>query len=253
MINQTIEQLQTLRLSGCVQALREQLEDSKYQDLPFEQRLALIVDREHLRRHNYRLEKRIKDAHLKQCAAIENVDFQTPRQLNKALLLELASGSWIQNHQNLFIIGATGLGKTFIACALANKACRIGLRALYIKAADLITNLLLARADGSFAAYSTKLAKFDLLIVDEWLRSPLSELQSREILDLVDDRYGNHSTIFVSQLPVSDWHSAIAAPTIADAILDRIIHNTTRIELKGERSMRDQKPIAQKQTAKKSS
>lgn len=238
MLHQTIEQLQALRLSGFIQAIKEQNEDSNYQALPFEQRLALMVDREYLRRNNLRLERRLRAAQLKQSAAIENVDFQTPRQLNKALLLELASCSWIQNHQNLFIIGATGLGKTFIACALAHKACRLGLRALYLKASDLITNLLLARADGSFASYSAKLAKFDLLIIDEWLRSPLSELQSREVLDLVDERYGNRSTVFVSQLPVSDWHASIAAPTIADAILDRIVHSTVRIEMKGTESMR---------------
>lgn len=252
MIEQTIEQLLALRLSGCVQALKEQLEDSKYQDLPFEQRLALIVDREQMRRQNLSLQRRIREAQLKQAATIENVDFQTQRQLNKATLLELASCAWIQHHQNLFILGATGLGKTFIACALANKACRLGFRCLYIKAADLIANLLLARVDGSFASYSAKLNKFDLLIVDEWLRSPLTEMQSREILDLADDRYSNRSTIFVSQLPVADWHSSIAAPTIADAILDRIVHNASRIELKAKESMRSQKNVPSTWLTKKS-
>jgi DNA replication protein DnaC len=141
----------------------------------------------------------------------------------------------------VFIIGATGLGKTFLACALANKACRLGFRAFYTKASDLITNLLLARADGSLPSYSAKLANFNLLVIDEWLRSPLSEQQAHELLDLLDDRYNNSSTIFVSQLPVDKWHASISAPTIADAILDRIVHNTTRIELQSTQSMRGPK------------
>jgi DNA replication protein DnaC len=252
MIQQTIEQLHALRLAGCVQALKEQLEDVKYHDLPFEQRLALIVDREQMRRQNLQLARRLKEAQLKQSAAIENVDFHTQRQLNKATLLELAACSWINTHQNLFIVGATGLGKTFIACALANKACRLGRRALYIKAADLVTNLLLARADGSFASYARKLSKFDLLIIDEWLRSPLSEQQAREVLDLVDNRYGNQSIIFVSQLPVADWHANISAPTIADAILDRIVHNAARIELKACESMRKLKVTSPERSSQKS-
>lgn len=180
------------------------------------------------------LQKRLHDAKLKQSAVIENVDFSTPRKLDKKLLLELASCAWMQNKHNLFITGPTGIGKSFIACTLADKACRLGFSAHYIKAADLIAMLLIARADGSYPKLAMKLAKFQLLLIDEWLRDPLSVQQAREVLDLLDDRFRQASTIFISQIPVIDWHKNILDPTLADATLDRIVHDAFRLELLGE-------------------
>lgn len=233
MINQALEKLSELRLNGFIQALKEQQESNKYQDLPFEERLAFLVDREYVRRQNYRLQRRLSDAKLKQSSVIEHIDFGTPRKLDKKALLELANCSWIHNKHNLFITGPTGVGKSFIACALADKACRLGLKAHYVKASELLSQLLVARADGSYSRLAIRLAKFDLLLIEEWLRDPLSEQQSREILDLLDDRFRKASTIFISQLPVSAWHKNILDPTIADAILDRIIHDAFRLELDG--------------------
>jgi len=237
MIHQTIEKLAELRLNGFISAIKEQLESTQYQDLSFEERFSLLVDREYIRRQNVRLQRRLHDAKLKQNAVVENIDFTTPRKLDKKLLLELASGGWIQNKHNLFITGPTGIGKSFVACALADKACRLGITAHYIKAADLISLLLLARADGSYPRQALRLAKFQLLIIDEWLRDPLAVQQAREILDLLDDRFRKASTIFISQIPVTDWHKNILDPTLADAALDRIVHDAYRLELSGE-SMR---------------
>jgi len=237
MIHLAIEKLTELRLGGFIHALKEQLESTKYQDLSFEERFSLLVDREFMRRQNMRLQKRLYDAKLKQSATIEDVDFITPRKLDKKLLLEFAGCSWIKNKHNLFITGPTGIGKSFIACALADKACRQGLSAYYIKTADLISALLIARADGSFPKLVMRLAKFQLLIIDEWLRDPLAQQQAREVLDLLDDRFRNASTVFVSQILVAEWHKNILDPTLADAVLDRIVHDAFRLELDGD-SMR---------------
>ncbi len=181
--------------------------------------------------------RRVREAKLKQSATIEDIDFHSPRKLEKSKLLELAGCNWIRNKHDLFITGPTGIGKTYIACALADKACRGGFKAFYRKTGDLISELLVARGDGSYPKYASKLARTHLLIIDEWLRDPLAQNQAREILDLLDDRFRTKSTIFVSQVPVSDWHKHIADPTIADAILDRIVHDSLRLELAGE-SMR---------------
>ena len=237
MFTQIMEQMRGLKLGGCITALQEQLSNSSYQDLPFDQRLAMLLEREQLRRQNLRLAKRLKAAQLKQNAIVEQVDFHTPRQLSKAQFLELANCGWVQSSHNLFITGPTGVGKSYLACALADKACRQGFSVLYQRAADLYAQLLLARASGTYPDLALKLAKTKLLLIDEWLRDPLSEVQAREVLDLLDDRYGQAATAFISQVPVSDWHANIAAPTIADALLDRIVHNAIRIELRGE-SMR---------------
>lgn len=237
MINQTMEKLVSMRLSGLVQALKAQLENPAYQDLPFEHRIADLVDTEYLKRQNTKLQKRIREARLKQNAAIEDVDFQAERKLSKTKLLELATCSWVQSKLNLCILGPTGVGKTFIACALGNKACRAQLSTFYIKTPELVTKLLVAKADGSYPKLAAKLAKYNLLIIDEWLRDPLPAQQSRDILDIIDDRFRNNSTIFVAQIPINEWYQHISDPTIADAILDRVVHDSIRLELCGE-SMR---------------
>lgn len=237
LIHQTMEKLAEMKLSGFLAGLRDQMDNPQYQDLSFEERLGLLVDKEYLGRENRRLTRRLREAQLRLQAEIEDVDFQLPRGLDKTQLLTLAEGSWIHHHHNLIITGPTGVGKTYLACALARKACREGYRTLYHNFPDLIRDLVLARADGSYPSLAAKIARRDLLIIDDWLRDPLSAEQSRYILDLIDDRFRTKSTLMATQLPVSNWHKRFKDPTIADAILDRLVHDSYRIELKGE-SMR---------------
>lgn len=237
MIHQALQKLHELKLQGFIQAIKEQQESPRYQELTFEDRLSFLIDKEYTRRQNLRLNRRLYEAKLKQASTLENIDFTTPRKLDKKTFLELANCSFIENKHNLFITGPTGIGKSFLACAIADKACRLGLKANYTKSADLITQLLIARADGSYPRLAQKLLKTNLLIIDEWLLDPMSQPHAREILDLLDDRFRKASTIFISQLPVADWHKNILDQTIADALLDRIIHDAFRLELNGE-SMR---------------
>lgn len=237
MVQQTFDQLRELRLGGCIAALKEQLENPKYQELSFDERLAMIVEREHLQRHNRRLERNLKQARLKQQASVEELDFETARGLKRTQVLELAGGSWIEKKQNLFVVGPTGIGKTYLSCALATRVVRAGKQAIYAKSSDLLSDAALARADGSYAKFALKLSRASLLVIDEWLRDPLDEQQARQMLDILDDRYNAASTMLVSQLPVELWHDNIQDPTIADAILDRVVHNSHRISLRGE-SMR---------------
>lgn len=237
MIEQTLEQLRDMRLTGFVDALREQEESVQYQKLSFDERLAFIVDKEYLNRQTRRLKRTIKKAQLKQQATIEDVDFNTPRKLKRAEFMELAGGNWISKHHNLVIVGPTGIGKSFLACALADKICKLGFQARYYRTNAFLSELLLAKADGSYPKLVAELARTHLLVIDEWLRDTLNHSQAREMLDILDDRYRKASVLFCSQLPVKDWHDRIEDPTIADAILDRIVHDSLRIELDGQ-SMR---------------
>jgi DNA replication protein DnaC len=232
MLQQTIDKLSSLKLSGFLAALREQKDSSQYERLSFDERLAFLVDKEFARREERRVSKALKDAQLKQSGTIEDVDFDSLRGLNRAQILELSQCGWIQKNHNLIITGPTGAGKSFLACAMANQACRHQIRALYIKSSDLVLELLLAKADGSSHKLADRLNRFKLLVIDEWLRDSLSQEQAREVLDLLDDRYRACSTVFVSQLPVPDWHKNIQDPTLADAILDRIVHDSHRVVIK---------------------
>lgn len=238
MNEQLCEQLRNLHLVGFIHAIQEQSESLQhYQELTFEERLGFLVQKECMRRDNKRLIGRLKSARLKQSATIDQIDFSIARGLQKKKFLELAQLEWVQQHHNLTIIGPTGVGKSFLACTLGDKACKNGLAVRYFKTSALISALLSAKADGSFPRLSANLAKVDLLIIDEWLREPLSEANAREILDLLDDRYRKSSTIFATQFPVADWYQLIKEPTLAEAILDRVVHDSLRLELKGE-SMR---------------
>lgn len=237
MIEQTIERLKALRLGTFARAVREQLESAQYSALSFEERLSYLVDQEWIERENRRLARNIRDARLKQRCSVEDVDFDTARNLKRSQYMELAQCTWIKRKHNLIITGPTGVGKSFIACALADRACKLNLRARYTKTVDLTRELLIAREDGSYPQLMAKLARTHLLLIDEWLRDPLPQQHARELLDLLDERFRLGSTLFVSQLPVADWHSHIADPTLADAILDRIVHDAHRITLSGE-SMR---------------
>lgn len=252
MIQQTIEKLRDMRLTGFIEAIREQQESTQYNKLDFNDRIALIVDKEYLIRKTRKLKRSIANACLKQQATIEDVDFDTQRKLKRAEFLELASGNWISNRHNLIIIGPTGIGKSFLACSLADKACKLGFQARYYRANALVSELLLAKADGSYPRLAAQLAKTHLLIIDEWLRDSLNLSQSRELLDLFDDRYRKASTIFCSQMPVADWHARIDDPTIADAILDRIVHDSLRLELEGQSMRKKTSFIANNSTSLRS-
>lgn len=236
-MQQTLEQLKDMKLTGLLEAWQEQQEQPTYHDLSFNERLALLVEREYLRRQQQRLKRRLKQAKLFVGAAIADVDFDVPRGLKKSQFLEWAQGQWLADHLNLVMLGPTGTGKTFLSCVLADHLCKQGHPVRYIKTADLVMELKLAKADGSFPRLRKRLAGFELIILDEWLRDPLPKADAREILDFLDDRYRRSSCLFATQFPVNQWHQQIQEPTLADAILDRIVHDSLRLTLKGE-SMR---------------
>jgi len=233
----TYERLIALGLTGMAKALEEQRRQSDLTALDFEERLALMVDRETIERENKRLVTRLKFARLRQSAVVEDINMKAPRFLDKALFQKLVAGDWIERHQNLLIIGQAGVGKSFIACALGHKACRDNRSVLYYRLPRLFDALLLARGDGRYGRLLKTLARVTLLILDDWGLAPLTPDQERDLLEVLDDRHGCSSTIVTSQLPVEHWHELIANPTIADAILDRLIHNAHRLILKGD-SMR---------------
>jgi DNA replication protein DnaC len=233
----TYERLIALGLTGMAKALEEQRRQSDLAALDFEERLALMVDRETIERENKRLVTRLKFARLRQSAVVEDINMKAPRSLDKALFQKLVAGDWIERHQNLLIIGQAGVGKSFIACALGHKACRDNRSVLYYRLPRLFDALLLARGDGRYGRLLKTLARVTLLILDDWGLAPLTPEQERDLLEILDDRHGCSSTIVTSQLPVEHWHELIANPTIADAILDRLIHNAHRLILKGD-SMR---------------
>lgn len=233
----TLDKLQTLRLPGMLKALSEQQQMPEIDSLGFEERLGLLIDREMTERENRRLGSRLKKAKLRHSCCIEDLDFKTPRGLDKTLILSLAACIWIARGINVLICGPTGVGKSYLACALAHKGCLEGYSALYLRLPRLFEELRLAKADGRYGKLMLSYAKTDLLVLDDWGLTPMTDPQRRDLLELLEDRYGKKSTIVTSQLPVTSWHEAIGDPTLADAILDRIVHNAHKIELKGE-SMR---------------
>lgn len=248
MKQETIERLKSFHLNGFVQALREQEESATYTDMSFEERLSFLVDSEFLRRKNNRIQDALRFAKLKPDASIENLDYCSKRNLKKSLIAELANCTWVRKSQNIIITGSTGAGKSFLASALAEKACRLEIKTLHIKINELLRQIMLAHAEGNYPRLIARFSKISLLVIDEWLRNPLSPEQSREILDLIDERYQKLSTVFCSQLPVKNWHQAISDPTAADAILDRIIHQAHRIELGGD-SLRKNKSNISNETS----
>jgi len=237
LIHPTLEKLQTLRLPGMLKALEEQQRMPDIGTLDFEERLGLLIDRELTERENRRLATRLKKAKLRHSCCVEDLDFKASRGLDKGLILTLAACTWVARGLNLLICGPTGIGKSYLACALGHKACLEGYTALYLRLPRLFEELRLAKADGRYGKLMLGYAKTDLLILDDWGLTPMTDTQRRDLLEILEDRYGKRSTIVTSQLPVTAWHEAIGDPTLADAILDRLVHNAHKIELKGE-SMR---------------
>lgn len=235
--NQTIDGLVALRLQAMAEGLAEQHTSAQYQQLSFEERLAMLVDRELIERENRRRQRYLKLAKLKSDAVIEDLDFRRQRGIERAEILALAEAAWVDAHHSLAVLGATGTGKTFLACALANAAIRRGHSALYLRAPRMVEELAIARLDGRFARLCGTWARTELLVIDDFLLRPLSSDQAADVLEVIEDRSGLHSTIFTSQLPISHWHEALGDPTLADAILDRVQLNLHRIELEGD-SMR---------------
>jgi len=236
----TLAKLEAMRFTGMASALREQMETPEIDGLSFLERLGLLVDREATEREDRRLKSRLRRAKLKQQAAMEDLDYGAQRGLDKPLMLHLAACDYVRRHHNVIITGATGVGKSFIACALAHTACLRGFGALYHRLPRLLEDLEMARGDGRYLKLLRQLSKVDVLVLDDWGLVRLTASQQRDLLELLDDRHQTRSTIATSQLPLAAWHEAMADPTLADAILDRLIHNAHRIELKGE-SMRKQR------------
>jgi len=237
----TLDKLQTLRLHGMYHALVEQLHMPDIAALTFEERFGLLVDREITERENRRLTTRLRQAKLRQTACIEDIDYRHPRGLDKALMARLTTCQWVREHLNVLITGPTGIGKTWLGCALGHQACRDGLTALYLRLPRFLQELPLAKGDGRYGKLLTTLAKTDVLMLDDWGLAPLSDENRRDLLEIVDDRHDRRATIITSQLPVEHWHDALGDPTLADAILDRLVHNAYKIVLQGE-SMRKQPP-----------
>jgi len=236
----TLEQLRTLRLDGMVYALQDPATVSAAASLPFEERLALLVQREVDWRDGKRLTKLLKAARLKVSGAcIEDIDWRASRGLDRALISALAGGDWLRHGRNVLITGATGVGKTWLACALAQQAARLGFTVLYARAPRLLEELRVAHGDASFGRRLTQLARIDLLALDDFAIAPITPGERNDLLELLDDRVGSRATLITSQLPVNAWHAWLDDPTLADAILDRIVHAAHRIALKGNKSMRD--------------
>ena len=233
----TIDKLRALNLGGMARALVEQIENADYHALAFDDRLGLLVDREAQDRDNRRLARNLQTAKLRSDACVEDLDFRAARGLDRAQLLGLADVHWVTHHHNILVTGPTGTGKTFVSCALAHAALRRGHTALYLRAPRLLGDLALARADGRLPRLLASWARVDVLLIDDFALRPLLPEQTADLLEVIEDRAGRRSTIVASQLPVRLWHDALGEPTVTEALLDRIVHNAHRIELRGD-SMR---------------
>jgi len=236
MLNQqTLQKLHVMRMNGMADAFRQQLEQPDLGALSFEERFGMLVDRQWSWKEDRALARRLRNSRLRSTASVEDIDYHTPRGLDRPLIRSLvAESEWVKQHLNIFLIGATGVGKSWLATALAHKACRDGYTVYYARAGQLFRELALAHADGSFSRLLRRLALTDVLVIDDWAMVPLNDAERRDFLEICDDRYQTRSTILTSQMPVTSWHTQIGDPTAADSILDRLVHNAHRIELNGE-------------------
>lgn len=241
LIQQTKDQLRTLKLTGILDALEQQLEQPQSHDLGFEQRLGLLVDREVVYRENRRLTRLLSQAKLRVSACIEDIDYAHPRGLDKSRVASLANSEWIGAHRNLCITGPTGCGKTWLSCAFGNQACRQGHSVRYWRLPRLMEQLRIAHGDGSYARLMNQLLKTELLILDDWGMQSLTGTHRQDLMEVIEDRHGRQSTLIASQLPIDHWHEFIGEATLADAILDRLLHSAHRLLLQGE-SLRKRKP-----------
>lgn len=235
MLNEpTLDKLRALHLTAMAATWVAQREDPTSAEIDFDARFGMLVDAEVIARDNKRLERALREAKLRiPSACVEDIDFSAKRELDRAVVRQLAAGHWIATHTNIVITGMTGTGKTYLGCAFAQQACRLGRRALYRRVPRLLEETALAHADGSFARLLGKLAKVDVLVLDDWGLAPLREPERRDLLEILEDRHAARSTIVTSQIPVEKWHDYLGDPTIADAILDRLVHNAHRLKLKG--------------------
>lgn len=232
MLNQqTINKLYELKLTGMAEAFSDQLKQPDMDRLSFPERFGLIVDRQWTWKENNRMERYLKNARMKLNACVEDIDYKIPRGIDQSVMMNLISCDWVKRHHNIIITGPTGAGKTFLACALTNKACREGYRALYIRSPKFSYQMALAKGDGSYGKTISKLANTHVLVIDDLGLAPMNDSERRDLLEVVEERHGHASTIVTSQLPVENWHEQIGDPTIADAILDRLIHNAHKINL----------------------
>ena len=234
LVEPMLEKLNAMKLFGMAKYLREWLELPKDKALTPTELLGLLIDAEWVYRENRRLELRLQNAKLKQPACVEDIDYAHPRGLTKAVMLDLASSRWVQSHQNVILVGPTGIGKSWLACALGNKACRDGFSVVYRRASRLFDEMAQARADGTYPHLLRRLAKAQVLILDDFAIEPLAAAQRRDLLEVIEDRYKTGSTVITSQLGTDQWHGAIGDATVADSICDRLVHNAHRLTLKGE-------------------
>jgi DNA replication protein DnaC len=242
----TIEKLNAMKLTAMAKAFADQMQCPDITQLTFEERFGLIVDHQMTDVENRRMQNRLKKAKLRLPASLEDLDFKQGRGLDRSTIMSLALNQWVKSHHNILVTGPTGAGKSYLACALAQKACRDGYTTLYQRVPRLLQEIAVSRLDGRYAKLIASISKCEVLILDDLLISPLTREEQRELLEIVEERYDRKATIVTSQLPVKAWHDAMQDPTLADAILDRLVHNAYKLELKGEsmrrkRSMLDQK------------
>jgi DNA replication protein DnaC len=247
LMQQTLDLLHALRLTGMASALEEQQGVPDVASLAFEDRLGLLLERERLTRGDRRLTRLLQLARFRIAACIEDVNFRVKRGLDKSVLLRLAAGDWLRQHEVVLLVGPTGTGKTWLACALGHSACRLGYTVRYVRLPRLLNDLALARGDGSYGRLLHQLAKTDLLILDDWGLAPLGDRERRDLLEVVEDRSGRRATLVTSQVPIEHWHELVGDATFGDAILDRLVHHAHKITLTGG-SLRKLKPSEAKTT-----
>lgn len=230
----TMDKLRTMRLEALAASWAEQQKDPEMQRLGFDERIGMLIDAQWLYRENKRIGRALKEAKLRiSSACIEGIDYPPRRELEKATVRQLATCRWVEEHQNIVITGATGTGKTYLACAIAHQACRKGFRAIYRRATRLNDELTLAHADGTYSNLLARFARADVLVIDDWGLAPPRDQERRDLLEIVEDRHGERSTILTSQVPTAKWHDHIGDPTVADAVCDRVLHGAHRLVLKG--------------------